>query len=135
MSYAGVGTYYGYWSEGQRNGEGVMTYLNKDVYSGQWKNGKKHGQGTYIFFETGMKFVGKWGSGQIANGEWRYPNGTKFTGQFDNNKPKGKGKWQFTNGNVVDGYYTQTRKAEEVEDDIKLSWKTLSDITKPVAAE
>ena len=63
MIYAGVGVYYGYWVNGQREGEGVMTYSNQDVYSGQWKEGKKHGAGTYVFFQTGMKFVGKW-SGQ-----------------------------------------------------------------------
>lgn len=28
MIYAGVGTYYGYWVDGQRSGEGVMTYTN-----------------------------------------------------------------------------------------------------------
>ena len=50
MIYVGVGTYYGYWLDGQRNGEGVMTYTNQDVYSGQWKNGNKDGQGTYVFF-------------------------------------------------------------------------------------
>ena len=83
-----------------------MTYVNQDVYSGNWKDGEKHGQGTYVFFETGMKFVGKWNNGQISQGEWKYPNGTKFTGKFDNNKPKGKGKWQFENGNVVEGEYS-----------------------------
>ncbi len=56
--YANVGEYYGYWEEGKRHGEGVMTYLNKDVYSGSWSNGKKDGQGTYIFFQTGEKYVG-----------------------------------------------------------------------------
>lgn len=80
MTYVGVGTYYGYWADGQRNGEGVMTYTNQDVYSGQWKDGKKHGNGTYVFFATGMKFVGKWSNGQIVKGEWKYPNGTKFIG-------------------------------------------------------
>lgn len=129
MIYAGVGVYYGYWSNGQRDGEGVMTYANQDVYSGAWKEGKKHGQGTYVFFQTGMKFVGKWSAGQIVAGEWRYPNGTRFEGAFDNNKPKGKGKWAFANGNTVEGVYTQTKKAEQVEDDIKLTWKTTSDIT------
>ena len=63
------------------------------------------------------------------SGEWRYSNGTRFEGQFDNNKPKGKGKWNFSNGNVVEGVYTQTKRAEQVEDDIKLTWKTTSDIT------
>jgi hypothetical protein len=50
MIYAGVGVYYGYWVNGQREGEGVMTYSNQAVYSGQWKEGKKHGAGTYVFF-------------------------------------------------------------------------------------
>jgi radial spoke head protein 1 len=131
MVYVGKGTYYGYWENNLRNGEGVMTYVNQDVYSGNWKDGQKHGQGTYVFFETGMKFVGKWSSGQISQGEWKYPNGTKFTGKFDNNKPKGKGKWQFENGNVVEGEYGQTKRADvDVGDDIRLAWKTTSDITK-----
>jgi radial spoke head protein 1 len=43
-----------------------MTYSNQDVYSGQWKEGKKHGQGTYVFFQTGMKYVGKWSNGQLV---------------------------------------------------------------------
>ena len=44
-------------------------------------------------------------------------------------KPKGKGKWVFANGNVVEGIYSQTKRPEDVADDIKLSWKTTSDIT------
>ena len=44
MIYNGIGEYYGYWDNyGRRNGEGVMTYANKDVYSGTWKDGKKDG--------------------------------------------------------------------------------------------
>ena len=113
-----------------------MTYTNQDVYSGTWKDGLKHGQGTYVFYSTGMKFVGNWVKGKIAQGEWRYPNGTKFVGKFDNNKPKGKGKWIFINGNVVEGEYNQKKHAHiDQGDDIKLTWKTLSDITKPVVAE
>ena len=43
QQYAKVGEYYGYWEQGQRCGEGVMTYKNEDVYSGKWVNGKKDG--------------------------------------------------------------------------------------------
>ncbi len=63
MTYVGIGSYYGYWENNERNGEGVMTYVNQDVYSGNWKNGQKHGLGTYVFFATGMKFVGNWNNG------------------------------------------------------------------------
>ena len=134
MTYSGVGVYYGYWMAGQREGEGVMTYNNKDVYSGSWKNGKKDGQGTYVFFETGMKLVGQWRGGEINSGQWKYPNGTYYEGAFDHNKPKGKGKWQFVNGNIVEGEYTQTRRADIDGDDIKLGWETQSDITKPIVS-
>lgn len=129
QKYAGVGQYYGYWEEGERHGEGVMTYLNKDVYSGNWSGGKKDGQGTYIFFKTGEKYVGIFKNGQLVKGQWRYPNGSFFEGNFGFNQPKGAGKWQFANGNVVDGIYTQTKRADVDGNEIKLSWRTTSDIS------
>ena len=62
--------------------------------------------GTYVFNETGMKYVGIFKGGQLVTGKWQYPNGAYFEGNFDNNKPKGKGNWHFTNGNMVGGDYT-----------------------------
>ena len=38
-----------------------------------------------------------------------------YEGSFENNKPKGEGKWMFKCGNVLTGAYTQ--KAAEVADD------------------
>lgn len=70
---------------GEKHGEGVMIYVNKDIYSGQWKNGKKDGQGTYIFNDTGMKYVGTFKCGKLEQGKWLYPNGSFFEGCFDNN--------------------------------------------------
>ena len=102
-----------------------MIYTSKDIYSGQWKNGKKEGQGTYVFNETGMKYVGEFKSGQLVQGKWVYPNGSYFEGTFANNKPKGKGTWNFENGNNCQGDYTQIKRADCEEDNqIKLSWKT-----------
>ena len=64
---------------------GVFIYKNGDIYSGQWVEGKKEGQGTYIFFETGMKYVGTFKAGQMVKGKWLYKNGSCFEGNFDNN--------------------------------------------------
>ena len=109
-----------------------MKYLNGDIYSGQWKLGKKDGKGTYIFNQTGMKFVGNFKGGQIGEGKWLYPNGSYFEGLFENNMPKAQGKWHFGNGNVVEGVYTQTKKVEVNDSNpIKLTWRTTSDITEP----
>ena len=116
QTYFGVGDYNGYWASGSRQGEGVMIYANQDIYSGLWKNGQKDGQGTYVFKETGMKYVGHFKSGQLVQGKWKYPNGTYFEGNFDNNQPKGKGSWHFANGNNVGGEYNQIRRADVEED-------------------
>ena len=72
-----------------------MIYVNGDIYSGMWKNGKKDGQGTYIFEATKMKFVGNFKAGKLTEGKWQYPNGSYFSGRFDNNQPKGHGEWHF----------------------------------------
>lgn len=100
------GNYYGYWKDGSKCGEGVFTYKNQDLYSGEWKGGSKNGTGTFIFFETGMKMFGTWKDGNFVDGDWILPNGTKFVGQYDNNRPKGKGLWKFANGNEVEGDYS-----------------------------
>ena len=128
--YPKVGEYYGYWENGERHGEGVMTYTNKDVYSGNWANGKKDGQGTYIYFKTGEKYVGNFKNGQLVRGKWIYPNGSNFEGNFGHNQPKGAGTWSFANGNKVEGIYTQMTRADVEGNLIKLSWRTTSDITK-----
>ena len=110
-----------------------MTYVNQDIYSGNWANGKKDGQGTYIFQRTGEKFVGTFKNGQITKGKWIYPNGSFFEGNFGFNQPKGVGTWNFANGNKVQGSYGQSKRADVDGDEIKLSWKTLSDISKWVS--
>ena len=109
-----------------------MIYTNKDIYSGLWKNGKKDGKGTYIFNDTKMKFVGEFKGGNFASGRWEYPNKTFYNGNFDNNMPKGNGQWHFENGNTVEGIYTQIKRADVDGDELKLAWKTLSDLTQCV---
>ena len=56
-------------------------------------------------------------------------NGSYFQGNFGFNQPKGAGSWNFANGNTVEGIYTQTKRADVEGNEIKLSWRTTSDIT------
>ena len=62
----------------------------------------------------------------MVSGQWLYPNGSFFQGNFENNQPKGTGQWHFKNGNVVEGCYTQTKRVDDAHGDTKLSWKTTS---------
>jgi hypothetical protein len=101
----------------------MFIYPNKDVYSGQWAIGKKDGQGTYVFNATGMKYVGEWFEGNFLSGKWVYPNGTHFEGQFQNNKPKGAGIWNFASGNKLEGNYEQlVATGEDNNLNIELVW-------------
>ena len=116
MQYNNIGEYHGYWENGRRHGEGVFTYKNGDVYSGWWKYGEKSGHGYYLFKETGMKMNGEWENGQLNSGQWIYPNGLYFQGNFQNNKPKGAGTWFFKNGNKLEGEFEQAPRVLRDED-------------------
>ena len=126
------GEYYGYWENGCKSGEGVFTYVGGDIYSGNWKNNKRDGKGTYIFSGTGIKYMGNWSEGNFVQGKWLFPNGTFFEGAFEANQPKGTGHWLFKNKDVVEGEYTQMVEQENMDaaKNIKLAWKTTSDIVK-----
>lgn len=120
MVYNGRGTYQGYWENGRRHGEGVFTYPNGDVYSGWWRYGEKEGTGTYLSKKTNMKLFGEWSNGEFTTGRWVYPNGVYYEGAFQNNKPVGKGVWNFKNGNKLDGEFTQkVREPGEDEEPVE----------------
>ena len=77
-----------------------------------------------------MKYVGDFKDGQMVKGKWLYKNGTHFVGNFDNNQPKGKGVWNFADGNQVEGVYKQVKRADTDDVNmIKLSWQTTSDVS------
>ena len=49
--------------DGNKHGQGKMTYANKEVYAGEWMGDKRHGKGT-ITFPNGDVFSGEWTSQQ-----------------------------------------------------------------------
>ena len=102
-----------------------------------WKNDNKDGKGTYIFADTGIKYVGMWSDGNFVQGKWLFPNATYFEGNFEGNQPKGKGNWVFKSKDVVAGEYAQTieQQAADGPKTIKLGWKTLSDIVEDVDSQ
>ena len=61
-----------------KNGFGAYYYVNGDIYEGSWKKNFRHGLGTYLYSETGTKFMGTWiqdrmqGPGQLIHPRHRY---------------------------------------------------------------
>lgn len=72
--------YMGQFSNGKRNGKGVMRYKNGRQYEGDWESDVRNGKG----FE-------------------RYPNGNSYFGNFQRGKAHGKGVYSWNNGEVYDG--------------------------------
>lgn len=78
----------GNYSDGEKEGYGVETYLDGIAYKGMWKNGKKNGEGIVI-----------------------YPDNRSFSGEFNNDIPwKGIGTLKkddcIYTGTLVDGFFT-----------------------------
>lgn len=121
ITYKKGGFYHGFFKSGMREGEGTFKYANGDIYSGMWKAGKKHGKGTYVFSKTKYELKGEWNDGQMTTGTWSLTNGTKYLGNFKNQKPVGEGIWQTSQGTIVEGAYVQQVVPAEDKADSKVA--------------
>ena len=112
MRYANGDVYHGEWVDGVREGEGAFTYANGDIYSGSWKAGAREGEGAYLFAGTECQLSGTWASGRIVRGQLAYDDGSVFAGAFLHNQPFGPGVITGANGNVQRGAFWQGRYPE-----------------------
>ncbi|CDJ32305.1 uncharacterized protein EMH_0043350 [Eimeria mitis] len=94
----GEAKYFGHFVEGARQTQGCMVYPNGDVYQGEWFAGQKHGEGSYRFSADGSVLSGHWVAGSLKRGRWILPTGAVFVGEFELNKPTGKGAWILPGG-------------------------------------
>ena len=79
--------YEGEWRAGKKQGNGKITYHNRDVYEGMWRNGVREGKGRYV-----------WGNGNVYNGLWKDDRmeGRKEMGRCDEEQREnnwGVGEW------------------------------------------
>jgi len=63
MEYA---SYRGCWKKNLPNGQGMMTFENKDRYEGEWMDGKMHGKGMYTW-ENGDRATGVFVEGEVKD--------------------------------------------------------------------
>lgn len=134
MKFANNARFQGYFKEGIREGEGTFKYANGDIYSGQFTAGKKHGTGTYVYAGTKYHMTGEWMEGQFVKGIWEFTNGTKYIGNFAQQKPAGDGIWQTKDGTAIEGAYLQQvvpvddapppQPGEEPKTTTNIFWKT-----------
>eukprot|EP00061_Rhincodon_typus_P014066 g40862.t1 len=81
---------------------------------------KRHGLGTYVYAQTGSKYVGTWVHGkQVEAGELIHLN-HRYQGNFLNNNPTGRGKYIFDFGCEQHGEYLQTEQLMGILDKSEL---------------
>ena len=91
--------YVGEISNGEPDGNGILTYSNGDKYEGEWKDGNEHGHGI-VTYPDGAKYEGEFkDGGKHGHGIVTYPDGSKYVGECKDDKP-----WNGTgydkNGNI-----------------------------------
>ena len=86
------GVYVGEKKDGERHGQGTVTYADGKKYEGQFSKGRKHGEGTQTWSD-GRKYVGEWKKNKRNGlGIMTYKDGSMFDGEWKRNKPfNGKG--------------------------------------------
>jgi hypothetical protein len=88
---------------GIREGHGKYTCKTTGVvYEGGYKDGKRHGKGNYEF-STGAKVSGTFQRGVLVHGEYSFPNGDLYVGDFKDDKFDGQGEWKGANGDLYKG--------------------------------
>lgn len=101
ITYRNGNVYEGDVRDGQRNGQGTLTYAeDQTTYVGGWSVDKENGQGTRtIKTAAGIDtLTGAWENGKIANvGTYVYQwaNGERYEGAFASGKPAGQGEKRF----------------------------------------
>ena len=97
--------YDGMWKDGKANGYGRLLHTDGDVYEGDWKNDKANGKGKYIH-DDGAVYDGDWEDDkQCGIGVETWPDGSKYEGQYMDGQKKGMGKFLWSDGSYYQGTF------------------------------
>lgn len=111
--------YEGGWINDLRTGLGTYTYPNGDTYEGEWGQGSRHGHGVYTYKETGSRYDGRWFHGKMQDEGHLIHSNHRYVGNFEENKPRGRGKYVFDSGCEQIGKYVwkETENLGDHEED------------------
>ena len=106
--------YIGNFKDGDRHGEGSMTWDVGDTYKGQWVKNKMHGKGTY-YRNKHFTYTGSFKAGIIeGQGTAKYTNGVTYTGEWKNNTRHGQGTLVDNKGNKFTGQFINGKQGQGV---------------------
>jgi len=79
-----------------------LTFADGSIYRGAMRGAVLHGKGEYV--SKSFKYEGDWNDGlKQGEGAYAWENGDRYVGHFAADRPDGKGKYQFGNGDSYEG--------------------------------
>jgi len=121
--------YIGNFKDGDRHGEGSMTWDVGDTYKGQWVKNKMHGKGTY-YRNKNFTYTGNFKAGIIeGQGTAKYTNGVTYTGEWKNNTRHGQGTLVDNKGNKFTGQFINGKQGQGVVTKAQTKVKTKGCVT------
>lgn len=133
MTYANGDRYEGDWHKNEPEGSGVYHFKNGDLYEGTFVDGLMHGEGSMAYAD-GRTHKGSWQRGNCTTdnapalaeegileknlqncnkihcasgrGIFRYPDGSKYVGDFKNGQPEGEGLCYYASGDKYKGSWS-----------------------------
>jgi len=91
---------------GKKNGQGIYIDYSAHVeYIGEWHDDNIHGFGTIQNYFENLSFTGKFEKNIMIYGTMTWPNGTVYTGYFENNDMNGLGCIKWPNNSRFEGMF------------------------------
>ncbi|KAH3731800.1 hypothetical protein Pelo_17370 [Pelomyxa schiedti] len=110
--------YNGGWSDGLRNGRGVLTWPDGGTYDGEWRNGAQDGWGVRRR-PDGSWYEGLWRGGYWCRGTWHDPNGVDvmegewaWDASAQSHNMQGWGVWRKRMTRGDDGRYIEAKTTQ-----------------------
>ena len=103
--------YEGGWSDGQRNGQGVLLVAG-NRYEGEFRDGKRNGKGVLLRAD-GARYEGDWKNDRMdGQGVFWRPDGQRYEGGFANGAFSGQGVYFYPKGDRCEGQWALNRFSE-----------------------
>jgi hypothetical protein len=84
------------------HGKGIYIWPNGDVYDGDWQNGKRNGMGVEFNIRKKLRYEGQFKDGKAhGSGIYHHGDGTFYIGGFENDKRQGFGSLNSADGQKV----------------------------------
>lgn len=109
QTYEDGSAYVGYFSQGQRQGQGWLQFLDGSYYEGEFKNDEFDGKGNLKLIE-GRTISGKFVKGYLeGEGKEVWDNGTVYEGNFVKSRKHGSGYLVVPNYSTYKGEFEKDR--------------------------